>query len=193
MRFLADENFNNEIIRGIERRVPGVDVTRIQDTELAGEPDPLVLEWAVQHNFIVLTHDINTMRGYYYERVNAELPVPGLFLVHGTTPVGEVIEALELIVLASEADEWQGEIEGNYSRSTRAALQLPADCGGGGAARDAGGTDIERWIGSANLPSVRAPYRSHDYQPNLSSPSFGQQIFNLVEVPIASDNSQSVL
>ncbi len=110
MRFLADENFNNEILRGIERRVSGVEIARVQDTELAGEPDARVLEWAVQHDYIVLTHDINTMRGYFYERVNAELPVPGLFLVHGTKPVGEVIEALELIVLASEADEWQGEI-----------------------------------------------------------------------------------
>jgi hypothetical protein len=110
MRFLADENFNNEIIRGLERRVPAVDITRVQDTELAGEPDTLVLEWALQHDFIVLTHDVNTMRGYFYERVKAELPVPGLFLVHGTKPVGEVIEALELIVLASEENEWQGEI-----------------------------------------------------------------------------------
>lgn len=110
MRFLADENFNNEILRGLERRIPKVDIARVQDTELAGEPDTLVLEWAVQNDFIVLTHDVNTMRGYFYERVNAELPVPGLFLVHGTKPVGEVIEALELIVLASEENEWQGEI-----------------------------------------------------------------------------------
>jgi len=110
MRFLADENFNNEILRGLERRVPDVDITRIQDTELAGEPDTLILEWAVEHDFIVLTHDVNTMRGYFYERINTGLPVPGLFLVHGAKPVGEVIEALELIVLASEENEWQGEI-----------------------------------------------------------------------------------
>lgn len=110
MCFLANENFNNEIIRGLERRVSEVDITRVQDTELAGEPDTLVLEWTVEHDFIVLTHDVNTMRGYFYERINAELPVPGLFLVHETKPVGEVIEALELIVLASEENEWQGVI-----------------------------------------------------------------------------------
>jgi hypothetical protein len=110
MRFLADENFNNDILRGLERRVPDVDVTRIQDTELAGAPDTRILEWAAQHNYIVLTHDVNTMRGYFYERVTTELPVPGLFLVHGTKPVGEVIDTLELILLASEEDEWQGEI-----------------------------------------------------------------------------------
>ncbi len=110
MRFLADENFNNEILRGLERRVPDVDITRIQDTELAGEPDTLILEWAAQHGYIVLTHDVNTMRGYFYDRVNNELPTPGLFLVHGTKPVGEVIDTLELILLASEEDEWSGEI-----------------------------------------------------------------------------------
>jgi predicted nuclease of predicted toxin-antitoxin system len=60
MRFLADENFNNEIFRDFERRVPDVEITRIQDTELAGEPDLLILEWAAQHDFIVLTHDVNT-------------------------------------------------------------------------------------------------------------------------------------
>jgi hypothetical protein len=110
MRFLADENFNNEILRGLERRVPDVDITRIQDTELAGEPDTLILEWAAQHDYIVLTHGVNTMRGYFYDRVNAELPTPGLFLVHGTKSVGEVIDTLELILLASEEDEWSGEI-----------------------------------------------------------------------------------
>lgn len=110
MRFLADENFNNEILRGLRRRVPDIDLTRIQDTELAGKPDTLILEWAAQHNYIVLSHDVNTMRGYFYERLNAELPVPGLFLVHEIKSVGAVIETLELIVLASDDTDWIGEI-----------------------------------------------------------------------------------
>lgn len=110
MRFLADENFNNEILRGLKRRVPDADITRIQDTELAGQPDTTVLEWAAQNNYCVLTHDVNTMRGYFYERLDAELPVPTLFLVQATKPVGEIIEALELILLASEESEWAGQI-----------------------------------------------------------------------------------
>lgn len=110
MRFLAYENFNNEILRGLRRRVPEADITHIQDTELAIKPDTLVLEWAAEHGYLVLTHDVNTMRGYFYERVNANLPVPGLFLVHGTKPVGEIIDALELIILASDQSEWDGEI-----------------------------------------------------------------------------------
>lgn len=110
MRFLADENFNNEILRGLRRRIPEVDITRVQDTEVAGRPDPSVLAWAAEHGFIVLSHDINTMRGFYYDRINAGLPVPGLFLVSGNKPIGTIIENLELIVKASEESEWMGVI-----------------------------------------------------------------------------------
>jgi hypothetical protein len=110
IRFLADENFNNDIIRGIRLRLPDVDIMRIQDTDLAGEPDTLVLEWAAQHNYIVLSHDVNTMPGYFYERLKANLPVPGLFLVHLDKPIGEVIDTLELILSASQEEEWPGDI-----------------------------------------------------------------------------------
>lgn len=110
MKFLADENFNNAILRGLRRRIPEVNLTRVQDTELAGKPDTELLAWAAQHEYIVLTHDVNTMRGYFYERIEDGLPVPGLFLVQGNKPVGAVIEALELIVLASDASEWIGKI-----------------------------------------------------------------------------------
>jgi Domain of unknown function (DUF5615) len=111
IRFLADENCNNEVLRGIRRRVAEAQITRIQDTELSGKPDTLILEWAVREGYIVLSHDVNTMRGYFYERVNADLPVPGLFLIHATKPVGAVIDSLELILLASSEDEWEGIIQ----------------------------------------------------------------------------------
>lgn len=110
IRLLADENFNNEITRGLKRRVPEANITRVQDTELAEQADSAILEWAAKHEFIVLTHDVNTMRGYFYERVEANLSVPGLFLVQATKPVGEIIDSLELILLASDADEWIGQI-----------------------------------------------------------------------------------
>ena len=110
MRFLADENFNNEILRGLRRRVPDVDIVRVQDTELAGKPDTELLEWAAGQGFIVLSHDVNTMRGYFYARISAGFSLPGLFLVHATYSIGDVIDSLELIALASETSEWMGTI-----------------------------------------------------------------------------------
>jgi len=110
MRFLADENFNNEIVRGLVRRVPKVEIIRAQDTELAGEPDPVLLEWAAKHGYIILSHDLNTMRGFFYDRVKAGLPVSTLFLVAVDKPVDAVIDSLELIIGASEASEYEGQI-----------------------------------------------------------------------------------
>jgi hypothetical protein len=110
MHLLADENFNNQILRGLARRVPNATIIRIQDTEITGKPDTTVLAWAVQHNYILLTYDVNTLRGYFYDRVNVGLPVPGVFLIHASKPIGEIIDALELILVASEESEWQGAI-----------------------------------------------------------------------------------
>lgn len=111
IQFLTDENFNNEIIRGVQRRVPEVHFLRVQDTELVGQSDPVLLEWAAEHQYVVLSHDVNTMRAHFYDRLKAGLTVPAVFLVHGTQPVGPVINTLELIVKASDITEWQGRIE----------------------------------------------------------------------------------
>ena len=46
LRLAADENFNNNVIRGLLRRVPALDIVRIQDVGLSGADDPSVLEWA---------------------------------------------------------------------------------------------------------------------------------------------------
>lgn len=64
-----------------------------------------------EQGYIPLTHDVNAMRGYYYERLNAGRPVPGVFFIHGTAPIGPVIESLTMILLASDESEWQGKIE----------------------------------------------------------------------------------
>ncbi|MBO1349959.1 MAG: DUF5615 family PIN-like protein [Hormoscilla sp. GUM202] len=46
VKLLADENFNNHIIRGVLRQNPNVDILRVQDVDLSGADDPIVLKWA---------------------------------------------------------------------------------------------------------------------------------------------------
>jgi predicted nuclease of predicted toxin-antitoxin system len=58
LRLAADENFNNDIVRGIIRRNPTIDIVRIQDAGLSGTDDPTVLEWAAQTQRVLLTHDV---------------------------------------------------------------------------------------------------------------------------------------
>ena len=66
IRLAADENFNNNIVRGLLRRNPEIDIVRAQDTGLGGADDPVILEWAAQNNRVLLTHDVKTITGYAY-------------------------------------------------------------------------------------------------------------------------------
>ena len=69
-RFLADENFNNQIVRGILRQAPSIDIVRVQDVGLSGVDDPTVLAWAAETGRIVLTHDVATMITFAYQRIH---------------------------------------------------------------------------------------------------------------------------
>src|SRR5439155_11993005 len=92
----ADENFNNDILRGVRRRNPAVDVVRVQDVGLAGAADPAILEWAAQAGRVLLTHDVATMTRYAYERVREGKPMPGVFEVGRHVPMGVAIEEIVL-------------------------------------------------------------------------------------------------
>jgi len=61
LRFLGDENFNGEILRGLRRRRPEIDLFRFEDVLEKGTPDPEVLEVAAELGRILLTHDRDTL------------------------------------------------------------------------------------------------------------------------------------
>jgi hypothetical protein len=107
IRFLADENFNGKILRGIQRERPDADILRVQDTPLYQAPDPQMLEWAAQERRILLTHDIETLVGYANERVAHGLPMPGVIAARDSLPVGQVIEDLLIVLSASEMSDWE--------------------------------------------------------------------------------------
>ncbi|MGK7912623.1 MAG: DUF5615 family PIN-like protein [Synechococcus sp.] len=108
--FLADENFNNQIVRGILRQRESVDIVRVQDVGLSGADDPQVLEWAAQYERVVLTHDVATMADFAYERVKKGVNMPGLFEVSRRVSVGQAIEEILLIDELSLEGEWEGQV-----------------------------------------------------------------------------------
>jgi hypothetical protein len=110
LRLLADENFNNDIVRGIRRRNPAADLVRVQDEGLSGADDPTVLEWAAQAGRVVLTHDVSTMTHYAYERVREGKAMPGVFEVSREVPIGVAIEELLLLLECSLPGEWEGQV-----------------------------------------------------------------------------------
>jgi hypothetical protein len=108
LRFAADENFNNAILRAFVRRNPEIDMVRIQDSEVATADDPTVLEWAANENRLLLTHDVKTMSGYAYARVDYGKAMPGLIEVSREISVGAATEDLLLIAVCSTEGEWEG-------------------------------------------------------------------------------------
>jgi hypothetical protein len=110
IRFLADEDFDNRVVRGLRQKLPGLDVITVQEAGLSGTPDPEVLVWAALHDRALLTHDARTMIAQAEIRIQAGLPMPGLFVVRQTVPIGTAIEELEIIAECSSAEEWGGQI-----------------------------------------------------------------------------------
>jgi hypothetical protein len=79
LRLLADENLDANIVRGLLRRVAGLDIVRVQD--------------------------VATITRYAWERVEAGLPMPGVVEVVSSAGVGAAIEDLVLLLECCQPDE----------------------------------------------------------------------------------------
>ena len=110
IRLLADENLNNDIVRGLVRRVQGVDLQRVQDIGLRGADDDAVLEHAARDGRIVLTHDVSTLVARAYERLAKGESMPGVIAIPQDVPVGAVVADLVLVVECSSSEEWSGQV-----------------------------------------------------------------------------------
>lgn len=110
MRFASDENFDGRILRGLIARMPELDILRVQDTIMYQKPDTELLAWLADENRILLTHDINTMPGFVYERVRQGLLVPGVIIVQEYAPIGPTIEDLQILMGASAPIEFENQV-----------------------------------------------------------------------------------
>lgn len=110
LRLAADENFNADIVRGLLRRLPDLDIVRIQDAGLSGADDPAVLDWAAREGRILMTHDISTLVICAFERVAAGQPMPGVFAARSSGAIGSTIEDLLLLAECSAHDDWAGQV-----------------------------------------------------------------------------------
>jgi hypothetical protein len=110
IRFVTDENFNGIILRGLLRRIPTLDVVRVQDVGLTGASDPEVLVFAAGENRVVLTHDVRTFSKFAYQRIANKEPMPGVFEAGQELPVSAAIDELTLIAECSVEGEWEGQV-----------------------------------------------------------------------------------
>ena len=125
MRLAADENFQFQIVRGLRRWSPWLDVVRVQDAGLTGADDPGGSDLAAREGEVLLTHDIATISPPAYEKSGGAAHA-GVFKIHPSLPIAQVIEDLLLLIEASEEGEWEGKILDPLYRAVRPDLTSPA-------------------------------------------------------------------
>lgn len=109
MRWLADENFDNRLLRAVLQRA-SLDIVRVQDAGLRGASDDAVLEWAANEDRIVLSHDVATLSDAAYRRVARQLKMPGVVQVSQAVRVSSAVEDILLISQCSEPSEWENQV-----------------------------------------------------------------------------------
>lgn len=106
LRLLSDEDFNGNVIDGVRRHYPEVDLIRVQDVGLSGHEDPDVLAWAAENGRNLLTNDRQTMINFALMRIASGLNTPGVFVLRRRTSIHDAIEAVALVALEGEAADW---------------------------------------------------------------------------------------
>ena len=94
LRLASDADVHGEIIRGLRRRLPEIDLVRALPE---GTPDTEVLVGAAAENWVLITNDRNTMVGFAYQRVAAGGPVPGLIVTSNEQSIGSAIDDILVI------------------------------------------------------------------------------------------------
>ena len=110
LRLASDADVHGEIIRGLRRRLPEIDLMRSQDALPVGTPDPHVLLWAASQNRVLITNDRNTMVGFAHRRVAASERLLGLIVTTNRQSIGSAIDDIECIAKYMSDDEIRNQI-----------------------------------------------------------------------------------
>jgi hypothetical protein len=108
VKWLADENFNNAILRGLRRRASAFKVVRAQDIEaIRGLDDIALLQFATDANCVVVTHDLATMVAAMREHLRQSPRCAPIVLVPDAVPVAQVVEDLLLLDECGLESDWK--------------------------------------------------------------------------------------
>lgn len=98
IRLLTDENIDNNIMRGLARRLPHLDFVSVRGVGLAGSSDLMVLKWAANEQRVVLTHDRKTMVRDANQLVAQGEAMAGVIFVPGQLGIGRAINDLVTVL-----------------------------------------------------------------------------------------------
>lgn len=97
LRLVSDADVHGDLIRGLHRRRPEIDLVRAQDVLVEGTPDPDVIAWAATQGRVLITNDRNTMVGFARQRAAAGEFMAGLIVTTNRQSIGNAIEDILLV------------------------------------------------------------------------------------------------
>jgi hypothetical protein len=109
-RFLADEDLRGSIVRAVRRKLPTIQLVTVVEQDWISATDEEILDLAWQHQWLVVSHDVNTMKAIAEKRIADGREIHGLFLAPQGRSVSMIAESLVLISEASEFEEWRDRI-----------------------------------------------------------------------------------
>lgn len=111
LRLVSDEDVHGDIIRGLRRREPTLDLVRVQDVGLDHTPDPAILDWAASEGRILIMEDLNTMVGFAWDRVRAGKPMPGVLARTDGAGIGVTINDILTVAMCCTEVEMKDQVK----------------------------------------------------------------------------------
>jgi len=108
IRYLLDENVDPLYRRELLRREPTLVVWRIGDISVPpeGTLDPDILLWCEEHSFILVTNNRKSMPAHLRDHLAQGRHLPGILVMNDKMSIGETVDQLYLIWVASTGDEY---------------------------------------------------------------------------------------
>jgi predicted nuclease of predicted toxin-antitoxin system len=110
MKLLMDEHIDPGITRGLRRALPELDIQTVQEADLQGQEDDVLLAYAAREGRVMVSRDRRTMGHEASQRINRSEGMPGLILIRPQVSLGDIIRALELVVVCSDESEMDNSI-----------------------------------------------------------------------------------
>jgi len=108
IKLYADECANGLVLRALRER--GVDVLTVQDDDLEGQPDTVILDRATALDRVLFTQDDDLLvEGVRRQRSGETFR--GVIYAHQDVPIRVCIDDLDLIAGACELAEYQDRVE----------------------------------------------------------------------------------
>ncbi|MCP5046787.1 MAG: hypothetical protein GY940_06425, partial [bacterium] len=112
VRYLLDENLPRRLKNQLIFHKPSLEVLLVGDNQAPplGTPDPDILNWLEQNNFMLVSRNRSTMPIHLKDHIANNRHVPGILLIRKEILIGKLIEDLLLIWGASQPDEYRDQI-----------------------------------------------------------------------------------